>query len=182
MVVDRLTVKASAKRRLTDSVETALGLGGGLVTLEFVDLPEDDPHRERSYSEHLACPYDDLQLRGAGAAVVLVQLARSAPAPSAPASAPGWRSTPSWSCPTRRPSLDEGAIAPWTGAASVSDYFHRLLGALADAVGFRTDMPFETLPAKARRAILQGYDDQVHVRYKNRYGRERSVLHRPTRA
>ena len=60
VVVDRLTVKADAKRRLTDSVETALRLSGGLVTLDFVDLPEDDPHRERMFSEHLACLYDDL--------------------------------------------------------------------------------------------------------------------------
>ncbi|MGH3355344.1 MAG: excinuclease ABC subunit UvrA, partial [Nocardioidaceae bacterium] len=60
VVVDRLQVKANAKRRLTDSVETALGLSSGLVTLEFVDLPEDDPHRERVFSEHLACLYDDL--------------------------------------------------------------------------------------------------------------------------
>ena len=52
--------RPAAKRRLTDSIETALALGGGLVTLDFVDLPEDDPHRERQYSEHLYCPYDDL--------------------------------------------------------------------------------------------------------------------------
>ena len=60
VVVDRLAVKSDAKRRLTDSIETALRLSSGLVTLEFVDLPEDDPHRERMFSEHLACLYDDL--------------------------------------------------------------------------------------------------------------------------
>ena len=60
VVVDRLTVKADAKRRLTDSIETALKLSSGLVTLDFVDLPDDDPHRERMFSEHLACLYDDL--------------------------------------------------------------------------------------------------------------------------
>src|SRR4051812_40243942 len=60
VVVDRLSVKESAKRRLTDSIETALGLAGGLVILDFVDLTEDDPQRERMFSEHLACLYDDL--------------------------------------------------------------------------------------------------------------------------
>src|SRR5690606_2359498 len=60
VVVDRLTVKSSAKRRLTDSIETALHLGGGLVILDFVDLPETDPQRERVWSEHLYCPYDDV--------------------------------------------------------------------------------------------------------------------------
>ena len=60
VIVDRLAVKDTARRRLTDSVETALGLSGGVVVLDFVDLPENDPHRERMYSEHLACLYDDL--------------------------------------------------------------------------------------------------------------------------
>ncbi|MGI8720726.1 MAG: excinuclease ABC subunit UvrA, partial [Geodermatophilaceae bacterium] len=60
VVIDRLTVKASSKQRLTDSVETALRLAGGLVILDFVDLPEDDPYRERTFSEHLACLYDGL--------------------------------------------------------------------------------------------------------------------------
>ena len=55
MIVDRLTVKDSAKCRLTDWVQTALGLAGGLVVLDFVDLAEDDPQRERTFSEHLAC-------------------------------------------------------------------------------------------------------------------------------
>ncbi len=40
--------------------------------------------------------------------------------------------------------------------------------------GFRMDTPWERLPAKVRKALLHGHDDQVHVRYKNRYGRERS--------
>ncbi|MCD0486528.1 excinuclease ABC subunit A, partial [Streptacidiphilus sp. ASG 303] len=47
-------------RRLTDSVETALGLSGGMVVLDCVDLPEDAPQRERMFSEHLYCPYDDV--------------------------------------------------------------------------------------------------------------------------
>jgi excinuclease ABC subunit A len=59
-IVDRLAVKDNARRRLTDSVETALGLSGGVVILDFIDLPDNDQHRERMYSEHLACLYDDL--------------------------------------------------------------------------------------------------------------------------
>ena len=57
-VVDRLVVRPSSKQRITDSVETALNLAGGLVILDFVDLDERDPHRERRYSERLACPND----------------------------------------------------------------------------------------------------------------------------
>ena len=62
VVVDRLVAKgpddASAKRRLTDSVETALGLAGGILVVEFVDLEEGDPERERRFSERMACPND----------------------------------------------------------------------------------------------------------------------------
>ena len=77
VVVDRLSVKPSAKRRLTDSVETALGLAGGLVVLDFVDLPEDDP-APRAALLRAAWPAPTthpLVHRGARAAVVLVQLA-----------------------------------------------------------------------------------------------------------
>ena len=58
VVVDRLAVKASSKRRLTDSVETALGLAGGLVVFDFVDLDAKDPGRELRFSEKMACPND----------------------------------------------------------------------------------------------------------------------------
>ena len=70
-------------------------------------------------------------------------------------------------------SLNEGAIAPWAGG-HVSDYFDRLIEALAETIGFRLDTPWEKLPAKAKKALLYGHETQVHVRYKNRYGRERS--------
>src|SRR5699024_7234468 len=58
VVVDRLSVKSSAKQRLTDSVEAALRLANGIVILDFVDVDEDDPARESRFSEHLACPND----------------------------------------------------------------------------------------------------------------------------
>ena len=56
VVVDRLTVKASQKQRLTDSVETALKLADGLVGFDFVELDADDPERVQIFSEKMACP------------------------------------------------------------------------------------------------------------------------------
>ncbi|HYU39065.1 MAG TPA: excinuclease ABC subunit UvrA, partial [Acidimicrobiia bacterium] len=70
-------------------------------------------------------------------------------------------------------SLAEGAIAPWAGGQS-ADYFVRLLESLSETIGFRMDMPWRKLPARAQKAVLHGVDEQVHVRYKNRYGRQRS--------
>ena len=61
VVVDRLVAKGDdtgAKRRLTDSVETALGLAGGVLIVEFVDRDAKDPDRERRFSEKMACPND----------------------------------------------------------------------------------------------------------------------------
>ena len=62
VVVDRLVSKGpedrAAKQRVTDSVETALGLAGGVLVVDFVDLDEDDPQRQRRYSETMACPND----------------------------------------------------------------------------------------------------------------------------
>lgn len=69
-------------------------------------------------------------------------------------------------------SLDEGAIHPWSHGHT-KDYFGRLIGALADALGFRTDIPFAGLPQRARKALLYGHKTQIEVRYRNRYGRER---------
>ncbi len=67
----------------------------------------------------------------------------------------------------------EGAVAPWS-AGHVTDYFARLLDALADELDFDTDTPWKQLPAKVRKAVLYGHPTEVHVRYRNRYGRQRS--------
>ncbi|HTY73668.1 MAG TPA: excinuclease ABC subunit UvrA [Actinomycetes bacterium] len=172
VVVDRLQVKTSAKRRLTDSVETALGLGGGLVTLEFVDLPEGDPHRERQYSEHLYCPYDDLSFEELEPRSFSFNSPFGA-CPECTGLGTRMEVDPDLVVPDPSRTLEEGALAPWS-SASTSDYFGRLVEALAETMGFRTDVAWERLPAKVRQALLEGYDGQVHVRYRNRYGRERS--------
>jgi excinuclease ABC subunit A len=172
VVVDRLAVKESAKRRLTDSVETALRLSGGLVTLDFVDLPEDDEHRERVYSEHLYCPYDELSFEELEPRSFSFNSPFGA-CPECTGLGTRMEVDEELIVPDPSKSLDDGALAPWA-PGTTSEYFDRLVTALADALGFRTDVPFESLPKKARDAVLQGHPEQVHVRYKNRYGRERS--------
>ncbi|MCU0266778.1 MAG: excinuclease ABC subunit UvrA, partial [Actinomycetia bacterium] len=172
VVVDRLQAKASARRRLTDSIETALGLSGGLVLLDYVDLPADDPHRERTYSEHLACLDDDLSFEEMEPRSFSFNSPYGA-CPTCTGLGTRMEVDPELVVPDPTLSLDGGALAPWN-TASTSDYFGRLVEALAETVGFRTDLPWEQLPAAAQRALLHGYGNQVHVRYRNRYGRERS--------
>jgi excinuclease ABC subunit A len=172
VVVDRLSVKESARRRLTDSVETALGLSGGVVVLDFVDLPETDPHRERMYSEHLACLYDDLSFEELEPRSFSFNSPWGA-CPDCTGLGTRLEVDPELVVPDPDRTLAEGAIGPWSGG-HVSDYFIRLIEALGSGMGFSIDTPWSRLPAAAQRALLYGYDDQVHVRYKNRYGRERS--------
>jgi len=173
VVVDRLAAKPSAKRRLTDSVETALGLSGGLVVFDLVDLPEDDPGREQRFSERMACPNehaidtDDLEPRS---------FSFNSPYGACPeCHGLGTRMEVDPELVVSDPSqtLGEGVIGPWSGA-HVADFFTRLLGALGDELGFDLDTPWKDLSAKARKSILEGHATKVHVRHRNRYGRERS--------
>jgi excinuclease ABC subunit A len=173
VVVDRLAVKASAKRRLTDSVETALKLAAGIVILDFVDLADDDEHRERRFSEHLACPndhplaIDDLEPRS---------FSFNSPFGACPeCTGIGTKKEvdPELIIPDVERTLREGAIQPWSGGHTL-EYFLRLLEALGDEEGFDLDTPWRALSSRAQKAILYGSEDQVHVRYRNKYGRERS--------
>ncbi|NYT95730.1 excinuclease ABC subunit UvrA [Salinispora sp. H7-4] len=173
VVIDRLTVKPSAKQRLTDSVEAALGLSSGLVLLDFVDLPEDDAERERRYSEHLACPNDhqlaieDLEPR------VFSFNAPYGACPECTGLGTKKEVDPELVIPDPERTLREGAIQPWSGGHTL-EYFLRLLEALGEAEHFDLDTPWRALPARIQKTILHGADDQVHVRYRNKYGRERS--------
>ncbi len=172
VVVDRLAVAESARRRLTDSVETALGLSGGVVVLELVDLPEGDPGRERMFSEHLACLYDDLSFDELEPRSFSFNSPWGA-CPDCTGLGTKMEVDPELVVADPSRTLAGGAIAAWAGG-HVSDYFTRLIEALGSALGFSIDTPWSRLPAAAQHALLHGHDQQVHVRYKNRYGRERS--------
>ncbi len=181
VVVDRLVAKGAqgAKRRLTDSVETALGLAGGVLVVEFIDA--EDPSRnpqglpaERRFSERMACPNDH-------------PLAMDEVEPRSFSF-----NSPFGACPACHgigvelevdadlvvhdvdASLREGALTPWSNAQGLTDYYLRVLGGLADDLKFSLDAPWRSLPGRSRDAILHGYQHKVHVRYRNRFGRERA--------
>ena len=67
--------------------------------------------------------------------------------------------------------MNEGAIAPWR--SSHTQYFTRMLEAVAQAYGIDLDVPYRTLTAKQQKVILHGVDGNLQVKYKNRYGRTR---------
>ncbi len=171
VVVDRLVARDGVKQRLTDSVETALGLAGGLLVVDMVDVEDGDPAKERRFSEHRACPNDH--------PLVLEEIEPRTFSFNAPYGACaectgiGHRLEvdPDLVIPDEDATLAQGAVAPW--AQQSSDYFQRILIALAEDLAFSMDTPWRALPQRAKDAILHGRDHQVHVKFRNRWGRER---------
>ena len=166
VVVDRLTAKEESKTRLTDSIETALRLASGIVLLDFVDAKAAE--KERTYSEHLAChdcnlSFEELEPRS---------FSFNSPFGACPeCSGIGTKLEVDNELiiPDDSISINEGAIAPWSGGQS-SDYFLRLLEALAKDVSFSLDTPWKKISLKARDAIINGYEYEIKMKYKGRYG------------
>ncbi|MDR0990678.1 MAG: excinuclease ABC subunit UvrA [Propionibacteriaceae bacterium] len=173
VVVDRLQAKPEAKQRITDSVETALGLTGGVLAVDFVDQPAGSPEREKRYSQNWACPnghdvqLDELEPR---------QFSFNAP----------WGACPACSglgvsmevdldlvIPDDSKTLADKAIALWT-TPTTWGYYRSLLTALAETEGFSMDTPWSVLPKRVRQLLLNGVEDQVRVNYRNRFGRTRT--------
>ncbi len=171
VVVDRMSVKESTRQRLTDSVETGLDVSGGIIIADFVDRDEKDPKRERRFSEKRACPnehplaLDEMEPR---------TFSFNAPYGACPeCTGLGSRLEvdPELVVPDEDLTLNEGAVVPWT---IHSDYFLRQLSALAVELVFDLDTPWKALPERAKEAILRGKDYKVKVKYRNRWGRERT--------
>ncbi|WP_062529475.1 excinuclease ABC subunit UvrA [Demequina rhizosphaerae] len=167
VVVDRLVARDGVRQRLTDSVETALRIADGLVIID----PVDGDVEPRRYSEKRACPNDHVLTLEEMEPRTFSFNAPYGACPECTGIGIRLEVDPDLVVPDRELSLNGGAVAPW--AATSSDYFNRTLTALADDLGFDMDTPWKDLPKEARTAILTGKDYQVHVRFKNRYGRER---------
>ncbi|MBV9362941.1 MAG: excinuclease ABC subunit UvrA, partial [Solirubrobacterales bacterium] len=167
IVVDRLVMKGELRKRLADSIETAVALADGLVEIELVDSGE-----LQTYSEKFACP-----VLGPS----LVELEPRIFSFNSPHGAclrcTGLGSQmeidPELVVPDPTLSIGEGAIAPW--AASASDYYDQLIQAIAERYDVDLETPWEELPEDSRDFFLYGTNgDRVQVTYRNRFGRRRS--------
>ncbi len=171
VIVDRLAVKDGSRTRFTDSVETATRLSGGIVVADFVDEDEGSPERTRRFSEKRACPNEHpLELEE----IEPRSFSFNAPYGACPECAGiGTRLEidPDLVVPDESATLAEGAIAPWTLGSA--DHHQQVMSALASELGFSMDTPWKDLAPEARDALLHGHDFKVHVRYRNRFGRER---------
>ena len=167
VVVDRLVARDGIRQRLTDSVETALRIADGLVVID----PVDDEAPARRYSEKRACPNDHVLTLEEMEPRTFSFNAPYGACPECTGIGIKLEVDPDLVVPDPELSLAKGAIAPWASVSS--DYFARTLEALSGDLGFSMTDPWNTLAPEAQQAVLRGNNYQVHVRFKNRYGRER---------
>ncbi len=174
VIVDRLVRRDGMRQRLTESIETALGLTGG--TAEVLAVGPDglplDGAEAITFSQHLACTFDGISFEEPaprsfsfnspyGACATCLGLGTR------------FEVDPELVVPDPTRSLAEGALAPWAGARS--EYFAGLLNGIAELGGFSIETPWSALKAKDKKLALYGSGARrVAVRYRNRFGRTRS--------
>ena len=175
VVVDRLVKKAGIDRRLTDSLETALRIAEGVAEVQIVGRGDDSGLDDEvmTFSQHLGCPtcglsYEELAPRNFsfnspyGACEHCDGLGTK------------FEVDAELVIPNPDLSVTEGALAPWANART--QYFGRLLESVCDIYEIDPDVAFKELPKKQQKLLLHGTGatGRVQVRYKNRYGRQRS--------
>ena len=171
VVVDRLAIKQGVIGRLTDSIETALKLAGGKVTIDFVDRKGIEARR--SFSEQMSCPNDH--------PLAITEIEPRTFSFNAPfgacqeCSGLGTKMAVDGELVIGDPeaSILDGVIIPWsTQGKGLFHYFSRMLQGLAKDLGFSLKTAWQDLPEEVQYAVLHGNDFDVQVRWKNRYGRE----------
>ncbi|MEY3655701.1 MAG: hypothetical protein RL114_59 [Actinomycetota bacterium] len=169
IIVDRLVRRDDIDRRLTDSLETALKLADGVAGVELVGK-EGEESETLTFSQHLACPKCDASF--------------DEPAPrnfsfNSPYGAcencdglgTKFEVDPELVIPDPSMSLRDGALAPWRSAHT--QYFHRMLVALAEQEDIDIDKPWSKVSAKHQKLVLHGQAGAMQVKYRNRFGKTR---------
>jgi excinuclease ABC subunit A len=169
VVVDRLVAKPDIRRRVADSVETALGLTEGLAAIAVITP---DGHEDvQNFSQKLACTFDGTSFDELAPRNFSFNSPYGA-CPTCDGLGTRLEVDSEFVVPDPDLSVNEGALAPW--ASATLEYWYRVLEAVADAHGFSLETPWKRLPKKAKDVLLYGSAESIHVRYKNRYGRQRS--------
>ena len=165
IVVDRLIVKEGIEQRLTDSVETVMGLTGGLLLVDANGEP-------MNFSQSFSCPdcgisIDEIEPRSFsfnnpfGACPVCHGL--------------GFKMEfdVDLMIPDKRLSIAEGAITVlgWQSCTDPKSYTRAILDALAEEYGFDLHTPFQDLPEEIQHMLIYGTDGrEVTVHYKGKRG------------
>ena len=165
VVVDRLVMKEGIERRLADSIETALKLAEGIVTVDVID------QKELTFSEQFACLHCGIGLEE------LTPRMFSFNSPYGACSHCGGLGTkmevdPELVVPNPNLSLREGAIAPFYHTRV--DFYRKILQAICEEYAIDMDVPYKDLDDDEKDVLLHGSDEPVYVRYRSLTGRTRS--------
>jgi excinuclease ABC subunit A len=174
IVVDRLVMKEDLRKRLADSIETAVALAGGLIEIELVDgMGEDRPAGHvLLYSEKFACPVHGPSLVELEPRIFSFNSPHGA-CPRCTGLGSQMEIDPELVVPDPTRSISEGAIAPW--ASSASEYYEQLIGAIAERYDVDTEVPWRDLPKDQRDFFMFGTGgERLQVAYRNRFGRRRN--------
>src|SRR5437870_1918802 len=153
VVVDRLVRREGIERRPTDSLETALRLAEGVAEVQIVPRDGNDAGASEevlTFSQHLACSncglsFDELAPRN---------FSFNSPygaCPHCDGLGTRFEVDPELVVPNPDLSLEEGAIAPWSGARG--EYFHRVLAAVGEAYGFKMTTPWKKLKKSDQKVL-----------------------------
>ncbi|MEW5986999.1 MAG: excinuclease ABC subunit UvrA [Chloroflexota bacterium] len=179
-VVDRLVIShrpddpgdeaRAARSRLTDSIETALRLGEGVVIV--ADVTKSDQPVDHLYSEHLSCAYDGTSMPDIEPRTFSFNSPHGA-CPSCQGLGTRKEIDANLVVPNKDLSLYEGAIAGWP-MDDKQGYYWQLLKATADHFHIPTDVPVRQLTEAQMRVLLYGSgQEQITVHYTNREGDHR---------
>src|SRR5438046_3053553 len=174
VVVDRLVMRAEVRKRLADSIETAVALADGMVEVETVPREGEGAAERLLYSEKFACPD-----HGPSIAELEPRIFSFNSPHGACQRCTGLGShmeiDPDLIVPDASLSIAEGAILPWS--TSSSNYYDEITQAIADRYEVDLCTPWEELPEELRDLFLYGTDgDKLYISYRNRFGRKRSYM------
>jgi excinuclease ABC subunit A len=169
VVVDRLIARSDIRRRVADSIETALELAEGIAAIA---VTTHEGHEElQNFSQALACTYCGLSFDELAPRNFSFNSPYGA-CPTCDGLGTRLEVDAELVVPDADLSVNEGALAPW--ASATLEYWYRVLEAVAQAHSFTLDTPWKRLPKRAKDVLLYGSDQRIHVQYKNRYGRRRA--------
>jgi excinuclease ABC subunit A len=169
VIVDRLTMKPDIRHRLFDSIETALQLADGLVTIDVLDTGE-----QQTYSERFACPEHGVGLPELQPRIFSFNSPHGA-CPRCTGLGAQQEIDPDLLVPDPELSISEGALVPWS--VGNSTYYESVIQAIADRYEIDVDRPWRELTEEQQKLFLYGTGgDKVYVTYRNRMGRRRAYM------
>ncbi|NLK52169.1 MAG: excinuclease ABC subunit UvrA [Syntrophomonadaceae bacterium] len=166
VLVDRIRIRPNVRRRLADSLETALKLGGGLVLVEILGDPGQS--EEKVFSQNFACPDCGISLEELTPRMFSFNNPYGA---CAECSGLGMKMEvdPELVMPDKSRSLAEGAVVPWSTQAG--HFLYQFLESVAEHCGFSTQVPVKELTPEQRQVILYGAGkERIRFRYYNSAG------------